>query len=264
MKKIAKYLIALIVFSGCTKEVVVALNTANSLIVIEGNITNRREIYEVKISRTVSFSDPNTYPAVRGALVEISDNFGTTEKLIEAKPGIYQTIKLRGIAARRYNLKVEIDGKTYTATSTMPRNVKLDTVDVAEGIAPEGEIAGQKYYNILPQYFDPVEQENYYLFNIYNKDKKQKGFFNIRNDVNSNGQSNFEPLYYFGDFKVAAKDSLRIDMFCIEKDIYDYYNGLSQLSADGGSPVNPTSNIKGGAMGYFSAHTYQTMKVVVK
>jgi Domain of unknown function (DUF4249) len=264
MKNISKFIIAILVLSSCTKEVIVDLNTANSLIVIEGNITDKREIYEVKISRTVSFSDPNAYPPIVGAKVEISDNFGTTEKLIEAKPGVYQTIKLRGIAARRYNLKVEIDGKIYTATSTMPRNVKLEAVDVTEGLSLDGAITSQKYYNILPNFFDPIEQENYYLFNIYNKDKKQKGFFNLRNDVNTNGQSNYEPLYYFGDFKVATNDSIKVDMLCIEKNIYDYYNGLSQLSGEGGSPVNPTSNIKGGALGYFSAHTYQSLKVLVK
>jgi hypothetical protein len=50
--------------------------------------------------------------------------------------------------------------------------------------------------------------------------------------------------------------------------VYNYFLQLRQSSGTGAfnstaSPANPTSNITGGALGYFSAHTTQTQTITV-
>jgi hypothetical protein len=56
-------------------------------------------------------------------------------------------------------------------------------------------------------------------------------------------------------------------MRCIDKKVFDYLKQLSGLDPTNGqptTPANPTSNISGGSLGYFSAHTVQRKKTIVK
>jgi hypothetical protein len=57
-------------------------------------------------------------------------------------------------------------------------------------------------------------------------------------------------------------------MYCIDRNIYNYFFSLLQVSAGNGgfqtaSPDNPVTNITGGALGYFSAHTINLEKLIV-
>jgi glutaminase len=53
-------------------------------------------------------------------------------------------------------------------------------------------------------------------------------------------------------------------MWCIDRDVHTYFNSLNQLQNNqAGTPTNPISNIKGGALGYFSAHSLRSRKVVI-
>ncbi|HEX3384292.1 MAG TPA: DUF4249 domain-containing protein, partial [Mucilaginibacter sp.] len=59
-----------------------------------------------------------------------------------------------------------------------------------------------------------------------------------------------------------------VEMQCIDKPIYTYWYSLMQLQVNnpGGqvAPSNPPTNISPTTLGYFSAHTTQTMTLVVK
>jgi hypothetical protein len=56
-------------------------------------------------------------------------------------------------------------------------------------------------------------------------------------------------------------------MNCVDKNVYDYFFTLSGVTGNNGfqtaTPANPVSNISNGALGYFSAHTTQRVKVEV-
>jgi hypothetical protein len=57
-------------------------------------------------------------------------------------------------------------------------------------------------------------------------------------------------------------------MQCITRDTYLYYYTLNQQSGagpgGGTTPSNPPSNIQGGALGIFSAHTKQLRVIAIK
>src|SRR5436305_10635659 len=55
--------ISLFLFS-CTKVIQVDLNSANTNIVIEGIVSDAAGPYQVKLTQTVNFSDPNSFPPV--------------------------------------------------------------------------------------------------------------------------------------------------------------------------------------------------------
>jgi hypothetical protein len=55
-------------------------------------------------------------------------------------------------------------------------------------------------------------------------------------------------------------------MRCIDKGAYDYFYSLDQITSTNGNsatPANPVSNISGGALGYFSAHTVRKATAVI-
>jgi hypothetical protein len=61
---------------------------------------------------------------------------------------------------------------------------------------------------------------------------------------------------------LLPKDSVTIEMHCIDKPVYDYYYSLGNRD-NSATPANPVSNIVGGALGYFSAHTVRKTTAVV-
>ena len=64
--------------------------------------------------------------------------------------------------------------------------------------------------------------------------------------------------------KLQNGDIMEIEMRCIDKNVYTYFLELNKtIYGNSAGLGNPTSNIKGGALGYFSAHTVWKGKVVV-
>ena len=79
MKKIkflATFTILLATLLGCTKVIDLKLGNDSGKLVIEGNITNLDSPQYIKLSRNVPFTSTNTYPAVTGAAVSITDSLG--------------------------------------------------------------------------------------------------------------------------------------------------------------------------------------------
>ncbi len=121
--------IACLIFTSCRKIIDIKTNNADPQLVIEGNITDKLIAQQIKISKSVSYDSKNIFPAVTGAVVTVSDSRGNNYIFLESEPGLYAN-KMRGIAGLTYTMKVQLEGKTYTAVSKMPALVKLDSVGV--------------------------------------------------------------------------------------------------------------------------------------
>lgn len=248
---------------SCEQEVNLSLNSTEAKIVIEGIVTDQRVPYEVKISSSLPFNSASQFIPISNAFVSIADNLGNIDTLKEAFPGKYRTSKLRGVAGRRYQLTVVHEGKKYIASSTLVRAVGLDSVVITKDeLSTTFNAADKVTYNILPVFDDPRDELNYYFFEVYSKSDRAKGFFNLLSDINSDGQTNFESIFYTTD--ASSRDSINVEMWCIDRDVHAYFNAINQLDlTQSGTPTNPVSNIKGGALGYFSAHSVRTKKVAV-
>src|SRR5690554_906724 len=106
MKKIFAILFSTILLYSCEKEIDLDLNNSDPQIIIEGSITDAPGPYYVRISKSVNFDEPNSYPPVSGAYVTISDNEGNTDVLTEIEEGLYQTNTIVGAPGNTYNLSV--------------------------------------------------------------------------------------------------------------------------------------------------------------
>ncbi len=249
---------------SCTEEIDLQLNAASPKIIIEGAVTDQRVPYEVKISRSINFNTKNEYPPVRGAFVLIADNAGNSDTLKEVQAGVYRTTRLRGTVNRRYTLTVKVEGQEYIASSVLSRAVGLDSLTIQKDeLAEQFTNSNSTYYQILPIFTDPRDEANYYFFNVFTKKEKENDFYNLLSDINSDGLENVEPIYFTSRNSIS-KDSLTVEMWCLDKGVHTYFNSLNQLQNNqSGTPTNPITNIKGGALGYFSAHSIRSKKIVI-
>ena len=264
MKKFL-FFAALLTLTACEKEISIDLNSADPKLVIEGEISNEVGPYTVTLTKTVNFSDRNDFPLVSGAVVTISDNTGFSETLVESSRGYYETSQIKGVVGRTYTLSVEVEGKKYVATSTIPEPVKLDSIDIkVSDISFPGQ-SKDTNYTIIPVYTDPASFGNNYRFIQYKNDTIDKTVILFNDNVN-NGLRNKRPLFS-RDFDLNKGYSYTLEMRCIDKSIYDYFYSLNQSSGNGPgggtTPSNPVTNFSNGALGYFSAHHVQRMTVIV-
>jgi hypothetical protein len=230
-------------------------------VVIQGEITDQPGPYTVSINKTVGFYADNTFPAVSGASVKISDGV-VTDSLTETSPGSYTTHTLQGRSGSTYILTVGIGDSTYTASSTMPAPVALDSVTFDNsGRFKKNQITPQANYQ------DPPDVKNYYQFIMYiNGTQFTKDIYAL-DDRLSDGKYITQNLRMDSSY-LNVGDQLRVDMYCVDVNVYNYFNQLSQSNGTGAfntaaAPANPGSNISNGAYGIFSAHTVSSKTVFV-
>ena len=122
--------IILIAFASCEKVIDVKLNTSASKLVIEGMITDQLGVQTITLSESVPYTNTNTYPAVTGAQVLVTDDNNHSWTFTETKPGTYTFPSLKAEPGHKYTLKVVANNTTYGASSTMPSLVKLDSLSI--------------------------------------------------------------------------------------------------------------------------------------
>jgi hypothetical protein len=253
------------VLTSCEKVIDINLNDAEKKYVVEGSITDQAGQCRVTITQTKNFNENNTFPVVSGAAVSITDNStGTITQLSESSPGVYTHASLAGVTGKTYTLTVNINGELFTASSTIPQLVNIDTIYVSNDTWFSGDAI--KLANI--EYNDPAGTANQYRFVRYRNGVKTKNIF-INNDDLSDGRRTATKLFVDDDSEedqLVSGDVVRIDMLCIDAAVYKYWYSLEQ-SATGettsAAPANPVTNITGGALGYFSAHTFQSKTMSV-
>lgn len=269
MKNIFLIILSLFLVTSCEKEIDLDLDDQSGSIVIEGNVTDQAGPYYVKITKSVAFTQTNQYPGIENAKVILSDNTGQTETLLYVGNGMYQTSTFAGQSGRTYTLKIQAEGKEYSAKSTMPQAVSFDGLD-QDSFA----VGGETSYTLLPVFTDPPALGNRYLFNFTVNNKPKKYFSEFADNVN-NGMPNQRPIILPNDdgdepddVKVVIGDTIHVEMNCIDDNVYTFYSALLQLmggGAGGGvTPANPPSNISNGALGYFSAHTVSKRSIVIQ
>jgi hypothetical protein len=256
------YILACIFFLvSCEKVIEIDIREAEKKYVIEGVITDEG-FCEVRISQTVHFNNPSVFPAVSGAQVLLADN-NVLFTLAETSPGVYKNSAVTGTPGHIYNLSVRIDAQLFTARCTMMAPVPLDTLFI-----DRGPFGAQKFPWV--QYTDPAGINNGYRFIQYKNGVRDPAIF-WDNDEFTDGQtsrifldngvsSNSNPR------AIQTGDTITVELLSLDDPIYRFWStvefGGAAGSAFTASPANPVTNIVGGALGYFSAHSITRRTVV--
>ena len=265
MKTILRFIILAVISMLWSCEKAIDLKLKDSDVpkyVIEGSVTNQPNGCKVAISETKNFGDDNQFNGISGASVKIENN-GNTYMLTETGKGIYESTSVTGTPGQTYRLTVSIKAEVFTASSTMPAVV--DFLDFT--LKPNDFDTTRATPRV--KFKDPLDTRNRYWFQQYINDNLQMEY-KVLNDEYTQGQEVNEYLVFENKTKNRALnlkkgDRLTAEMHCIDEPVFTYL--FSLFGANGGdngaAPTNPLSNISGGALGFFSAHTSQRKTIVI-
>jgi hypothetical protein len=255
---------------SCQQIVSIDLNEASPHIVIEGVVTDSLGPYSVILGMSGDYFAPSSYfPPVSGAHIIMTDNMNQQDTLKEIVSGTYQTSTIKGIPGTSYQMKVAAQGTDYDAVSTMPQKVYIDSLYSMVRTS----FGGKTGYDIYIMFKDPPQPNNY---NYYRVNAQSSALiptdsidgirYRLFTDELTKGLE--MTVRIRGGDKVAKGDTITIELLSIDKAAYDYFNTLSKILSSDQSPTslapqNPTSNISGGALGYFAAYTVDTKKIVL-
>ncbi|WP_295713552.1 DUF4249 family protein [Mucilaginibacter sp.] len=234
---------------SCTKTITPVLPDNGTQLVIEGVVSDTTGPYHVNISKTVNFYADNVDPSVSGATVTITDvTSGITDNLSETSAGVYTTHTIVGAYGHLYRMTAFVNGKTYTATSTMPQLVKIDSVSF--------DYSDKKQIRPVAWYQDPAQFTNYYKYSLTVNDVRLKRFSTFEDRL-SNGR-------YIRDkadvdtMEIKNHNVVKFSLVGIDVGAYTFLSEAADVAYNNSSlaaPATPVSNISGGCVGYFSAQT---------
>lgn len=266
---IVKYFCYLILawLFGCTEVINLKNDSTGDDLVIFGRITNGGIGNIVTITRTEpEGQDPSP---VSGAVVTVIDQNGLEEQYVEAEPGTYELCRtiVQGQVGGRYQLRVELDGETYTSGSQeMMPILGQDELHFEVGFEERQSASGSAFtvegvrlfanttFNELPEefYIRWAMEETYTVFGvdlpvfrfpnysplqcyIYNEISEQDIFLvdgtSIRNFELNNREVGFRPL----DHSFSAKHYFGIIQMAQNKEAHEYWQKLSTITTRQGS-----------------------------
>lgn len=248
---------------GCEKVIDVDLNDAAPAIVIEGSLSGYPDFAKVKITKTSSYFDDSKSPTVTGANVVIADENGGRYVLQEEVDGVYTSDKIALQVNSSYKLTVETGGETYTAESTLPPPVYLDSLDY---FYEDSFVFFEDGYVLQTFFTDPANIENYYRFRIFVNGEMQinTGNFYVFNDRFTDGKRLEVDIR---NVEIVPSDTVVVQLLSIDKPAYDFYTTFEDLmfnNPGSAAPANPITNLSNGALGYFSAWTSSTKSIIIQ
>ena len=259
-----KRILVLTIIEGlwsCQEVIHVDLNSALPKLIIDGGVSDQPGPYQVVLSQTVSFELDSIFPPVSGAVVVITDNARNRDTLVEINPGTYQTTRLQGFPGRTYTLTVKSNNAVYTAISTMPSPVAIDTVIVRTRISSR-----KKMLSVI--FFDPKGITNYYRV-LEKLTNSKPPFFRIPQPVLGTFMTDGVldgtkiDLLTYNQPSFYAYDQVLVSLQCIDKNVYDYFVSADQTGNMSTTVSNPLPNVSNGALGYFSAYAVRYKNVVI-
>lgn len=249
-----------LILQACTSVIDVDIDAAAPKLVIEAEVHDGPGPHEVFLTMSAPIDQASVFPAAAGATVLITDDAGQSDTLTEAATGYFVTSHLQGIPGHTYQLQVQHGGITYTASSTMPQPVLMDSIYNISTSA-----FGSARYPVFVLLQDPSETRNQYRF-ISTINGIRNGGSIPENDDFFNGQQTEVFLPRLGG-SLAPGDSLVLEMQCIDQAVFNYFDSFGALGDGPGTssaPANPYTNITGGAMGYFNACTRSYRELVIR
>ena len=256
------FVAAALIFGSCERVIHIDLNSSGKQLVIEAYVTDQPLVDTVLITQTGSYFTPGNYSKVNGATIIVTDNMGVTDTFIQVDSGKYATTHLTGIPGRTYTMKATVLGKEYDAVSTMPLPVSIDSLTSNEvGNAPDTN------YHVHCYFIDPAAYTNFYKVEAYVNHVLQDstGDIALDEDKYTNGLPQGVRLRMANP---STNDSVKVVLMCIDANTYKYFSVVKSITGASNpvstaTPQNPPTNILGGALGYFSAHTVRTASLVI-
>ena len=259
----------IMLLASCEEVIEVDLNEADPRLVVEGRVVNGAGPHLVQLTQSGSYFGEVEFPPVKGATVTISDDEGNTDLLIEQENGMYYTQTIVGMPGRKYTLDIEVDGAEYTASSTMPLAIEIDTTLFYYEDGSTSFFVDSGFY-VMGSLIDAKEL-NYYRMHIFigSEMEEIKTWYNVPyEDFEFGAELGVSKEIWMNPYEALEwEDTATVVVTSVNKDSYNYFVALSEANASGESfgsiPQNPPSNISNDALGFFDAVTEDEFTVVI-
>lgn len=256
MHRLVLLILPAILLLACVPEPELDQATYEPKLVIDGSIESGgfpRVVLSNSASYFMNIDSANIRDLiVSTAKVTVSD--GTTDEILTLKrdddffpPYVYQGTSLKGEAGKTYTLTVEVKGKHYTASTTIPPPAKFDKLwfELAPGKDSLGYVYGQltdnaeeaNYYRVFTQRlnqdsrFIPV-----YLSAVGDQyfNGKQFTFTILR------GPKNFTNV--IDDLYFKRGDSVRVKLCSMDRAHFDFWRTVERELYVVGNPFSSSGN----------------------
>jgi hypothetical protein len=274
MKKLLILFSFLFTLTSCQEEVVLELQTTEKIPVIEGIWTDTPNFNQVFVSYSKEYYSDEQDEIEKNATVFVRNigngkiaNFRYNDQVKRYVPVQNQI----GRIGETYELNVIIDGKTYISKGKLLEPPRLDSLTYE--FVEERVFRDEGYYLTLYGKI-PFLDDNNYRIRIIRNDT----LLNRRSDYllfdDSFGTSILDRGFQLGGFSFRDGDQVRLELFRLNQDAYDYLSQLvNLLFNDGGlfspPPQNPVSNIysfngEDAVLGYFIVSSYLSATVNIE
>lgn len=269
MKKHPVFFVALFLLASCREVVELDLPEEDPRLLVEAQLSDTPGPHSVRLSLTAGYFSDGPLPPVTDALVIINDQGGRQDTLEQVEEGLYLTQNLKGVIDHSYTLTIQWNGMAYESTGTLLEEAVIDSLTYryfqANPVFEEG-------YYIFFFGRVPPGRTNYFRFKVYENDS----LYNDRTDLLLQDDA-FLPdtleNIRFG-YPFDPGDTVKIEMYTLNRDMYQYYLELmTLLFNDGGlfspPPQNPTSNIRNltnpekPPLGYFQVASLTSGTIVI-
>jgi hypothetical protein len=274
MKRLIIYLFLLIICSSCQEEVKLELNTVEPQLVIEAVWTDNALFNFVKISQSKDYYAEEDFDIINNANVFIRDVDSGAIFPFRYLPQSESYLPVNATLGRigsSYSLHVEWEGNEYVSNGTLLEPPTLDSLTFK--FKDERVFRDAGYY--LTLYGDiPFVEDNFYRIRIIKNDTllNNRGDYLLFDDTF--GTSILNRGFELAGYPFEANDRVRLELFRMNRDAFDYLNQLvGLLFNDGGlfspPPQNPVSNIRlvmgdQEPLGYFMVSPILTQSITIE
>jgi hypothetical protein len=134
MKKLI-YLLPVLIMFGCEKDIYPELPSAKAPLVIDALLYHKSDAQTIRITRANTYFDSSTPIGIEGAIVSVTDVESPQNvfDFVELEPGKYvwtpdSPSDSFGVIGRNYQLEISLQGKTYTAFSSLRPVPQIDSI----------------------------------------------------------------------------------------------------------------------------------------
>ncbi len=231
--------------------------------VVEGWVFDHEGPYTVQLTKTTGYFSAIEPPPILNAIVTISENNTFTDTLFMTEPGAYQTVSLlQSKMGATYTLKIFHEGEIYEAVSTLRPVAPIDTLTFRFRDSSTGRREG---YLVSIYFQEPPRIGNFYRWLFYRNDEIVD-----RKDEMYASDEFYDGNYIIFEFgkRVNYGDTVRIEMFSMDRAGYDFFNALDEQDNTGDLFDTPPGNVKGnisnGAIGYFGASSVSKKEIIIE
>jgi hypothetical protein len=256
--------------AGCEDVIDVKLDEGQTLLAVDGWITDGPGPYTIRLSTTAPYFNNASTPRVQGAVVTVRDNEGNREVLQETEPGHYQ-MTMRGKVGNTYTLDIQANGGQYTAQTNINRVPPIDSLGVR--FRKESEFTKEGYY---VYYYgpEPTGVGDSYRFKIYKNDTLLNKPENLIFVEDKLVDGNYLNALELNDEPFRAGDKIRVEVWSITEDAYRFYAELEQALFSGGLFAAPPTNVRSNvlnkdpkgkqAVGWFGGAGVSSKEIVIR